>query len=87
MEAGAVTDRVTAGLPKPAAPAARMPRRNFIDEHIFGKMERDGIPHAPLATDQEFFRRVMLDLTGRIPSPAEVRDFLADTVAGQTRAV
>ena len=41
-------------------------------------MERDGIPHAPLATDQEFFRRVTLDLTGRIPTPAEVLSFLGD---------
>ena len=77
--AGTVTARVTSGLPQPAAPTGRMPRRNFVDEFIFGKMERDKIPHAPLATDQEFLRRVMLDLTGRIPSPAEVRDFLADT--------
>jgi hypothetical protein len=41
-------------------------------------MQREGIPHAPLATDQEFLRRVMLDLTGRIPTPVEVREFLAD---------
>ena len=41
------------------------------------KMERDRIPHAPLATGQEFLRRVMLDLTGTIPTPTEVREFLA----------
>ena len=41
-------------------------------------MRRDGIPNAPLANDQEFLRRVTLDLTGRIPSPADVREFLAD---------
>jgi hypothetical protein len=77
-DAGTVTARVTAGLPPAAAAMGRMPRRNFIDEFIFGKMERDKIPHAPLATDQEFLRRVMLDLTGRIPSPSDVREFLAD---------
>lgn len=70
------SDRVTAHLPKPAAgPVAP---RNFIDEEIFGKMKRDGIPHAPLATDLEFLRRVRLDLTGKIPTPTEVREFLAD---------
>jgi hypothetical protein len=53
----------------------------FIDEQIFGKMQREGIPHAPLATDQEFLRRVMLDLTGRIPTPGEVREFLAGNAA------
>jgi hypothetical protein len=78
--AGTVTDRVMAGLTAPAA-GPRLAPRNFIDEQIFGKMQREGIPHAPLATDQEFLRRVMLDLTGRIPTPVEVREFLADQAA------
>lgn len=78
VEAGALTDRVTAGLPPLAGSQARLKPRNFIDTQIFGKMQRDGIPNAPLATDQEFIRRVMLDLTGRIPAPSEVREFLAD---------
>src|SRR5690349_1524354 len=80
VDAGAVTQRVTAGLPAPASTGPLVPR-NYIDTYIFGKMERDRIPHAPLAPDQEFLRRVMLDLTGQIPTPAEVRDFLADTSA------
>jgi hypothetical protein len=80
VDAGALTDRLTAGLPAPAAGPSLTPR-NFIDEQIFGKMQREGIPHAPLANDQEFLRRVMLDLTGRIPTPAEVREFLADNAA------
>ena len=42
-------------------------------------MEHDGIPHAGLSTDAEFLRRVHLDLTGRLPEPAAVRKFLADT--------
>ena len=58
---------------------APMPRRNFIDEHIFGRMERDGIVPAPLSTDQEFLRRVFLDLTGRIPTADQVSAFLSDT--------
>ena len=81
VDAGARTERLAGGLPRAAAPAERIPRRNFIDEHVFGKMERDGVPHAPIATDQEFFRRVTLDLTGRIPTSAEVREFLRDTSA------
>lgn len=56
-----------------------LPRKNLIDEHIFGKMQRDRIPHAPLTSDTEFLRRVTLDLTGRIPSPETVRKFAADT--------
>ena len=40
-------------------------------------MERDGIPYAALSSDTEFFRRIHLDLTGRIPDSEEVRRFVA----------
>ncbi|MCS7026617.1 MAG: DUF1549 and DUF1553 domain-containing protein [Bryobacteraceae bacterium] len=76
-DVGALTERVA-----PSGRAiARLPLapRNYIDEHIFGKMKRDGVPHAPLSNDYEFVRRVTLDLTGRIPTASEVRSFVADT--------
>jgi len=65
------------------AALAPVARRNFIDEQIFGKIERDGIPHAPMADDREFIRRVTLDLTGRLPSTTDLRDFLADNTPGK----
>jgi hypothetical protein len=71
--------RLTETIAGTAAASSPVARRNFIDEHIFSKMERDNVPHAPLATDYEFLRRVSLDLTGRIPSSAEIREFVADT--------
>lgn len=74
---GARTEILTAAFERPTG--SPVLRRNFIDDHIFGKMERDRIPHASLATDREFIRRVRFDLTGRIPSPEEIRDFLADS--------
>ncbi|MBI4907424.1 MAG: DUF1553 domain-containing protein [Acidobacteria bacterium] len=61
-----------------AASMARVPRRNYIDEHIFGRMEKDRVPHAPLAGDEEFARRAYIDATGRIPSVEDVTAFLAD---------
>src|SRR5262245_55917756 len=60
---------------------APLPRRNLIDEYIFARMEREGIRPAPLSSDEEFLRRTYLDLTGRIPSPGELRAFLSDTNA------
>lgn len=57
---------------------ASMPRKNFIDDAIFGKMAEAGVKSAPLATDAEFVRRIYLDLTGRVPSPTDVRRFLSD---------
>ena len=58
--------------------AAEMPRRNFIDDAIFGKLQQAGVASARLSTDEEFLRRVSFDLTGHPPSVAQVREFVAD---------
>ena len=76
--AEAVTSQA-AGLRPVAASEAPVARRNFIDEELFSKMERDGVPHAGLAGDGEFLRRVHIDLVGRIPTLEEVLAFEADT--------
>jgi hypothetical protein len=55
-----------------------LPVANFIDTHIAAKLEKDGIVPAKVAGDAEFLRRVTVDLTGTIPSPADVDSFLAD---------
>src|SRR2546425_5972553 len=81
LDAGAATERLAGSLPRGAVKSDPVPHRSFIDDRVFGRMQKDGIPHAPLATDQEFFRRVTLDLTGRIPSAADLRAFLADNSA------
>ena len=75
-DTNALTEEVSRLLPD--RPRIEVKRNNYIDDHVFGKMERDKIPHAGLAGDQEFLRRVYLDLTGRIPSSEVVREFLAD---------
>ena len=60
--------------------------RNFIDDEIFNKLASAKIQPARLSTDEEFFRRINLDLTGRIPSPDDVRAFVANTDAGKRDA-
>lgn len=52
--------------------------RGTIDVEIFGKMAADGVVPTERSTDAEFLRRVMLDLTGRIPATADLTAFLAD---------
>jgi hypothetical protein len=49
---------------------------NFIDQQLFTKMIDDGVKPAARSTDEEFLRRVYIDVTGRIPSPEEARAFL-----------
>lgn len=80
-----IYERVTAisgKLPRAASSAqAAPPLRSFIDVEIFGRLAGLGITPARLSTDEEFMRRIQLDLTGRIPSSAEARAFLADRSA------
>jgi hypothetical protein len=78
-EASRLTQTLAPALPGAVASSAPIPRRNFIDEHIFGRIERDNIPHAPVASDEEFLRRAYLDAIGFLPTPEKVRSFVADT--------
>lgn len=79
-----LTDEVTGQLEMTAqglvAPQD-IPRQNFIDNHIFDRIAQAGIASAPLCTDEQFIRRVTLDLTGRTPTPEAVTAFLASTSA------
>src|SRR5262245_25260828 len=75
-EAGQLTDAVSGVLPRPVQSSRPPARKNYIDEHIFGRMERDGIPHAGIADDEEFVRRAFLDATGLLPEPQKLRAFL-----------
>ncbi len=81
-----LSDQTEALASQAADPARAVPLANFIDARIFGKLEREGLPHAPLADDATFFRRLHLDLTGRIPSGAEARAFVEDA-APEKRAM
>jgi hypothetical protein len=52
--------------------------RNLIDRHVFAKLKLLEIEPSANCSDATFLRRVTLDLTGRLPDPADIRDFLAD---------
>jgi hypothetical protein len=52
-------------------------RRNYIDEFVYSKLQKLNIVPSPRSTDAEFLRRVCLDLTGTLPPPNRVREFLA----------
>src|SRR5713101_3694045 len=73
-ELSRLTEAVAHSLPSAATRPITI--NNYIDEFIFAKIRRDHIPHAELCSDSEFLRRVSLDLTGRLPEPEKIRDFV-----------
>ena len=76
---------IVAGLFAFAAPsrhrAVRSPFGNDVDAEIYARLAGAGIEPAALAGDEEFLRRIHVDLTGTIPTASEVDAFLADTAA------
>ncbi len=56
-----------------------LPRQNFVDEHVWNKLQALNITASEPIDDAKYLRRVYLDLIGRLPTPAESRQFLADT--------
>jgi hypothetical protein len=54
------------------------PENNFVDHHAFQKLEQLQILPSELCTDEEFVRRVYLDVIGILPTPGETATFLTD---------
>jgi hypothetical protein len=55
--------------------------RTLVDRHTLNKWRQLGIVPSELCTDEQFIRRVSLDVTGTLPTPAQVRAFLDDKAA------
>jgi hypothetical protein len=76
-EPGASATGVSGNSKTPVADAPGSPK-NFIDEKLAAKWRDLGLAPSPLASDEEFFRRLHLDAIGTLPTPDEVKKFLAD---------
>lgn len=60
-----------------AQPSIPMP--THIDKLVAQKWKKLGLVPSKLSDDSMFLRRVSIDITGTLPTPDEIRDFLADS--------
>ncbi|MCA9030538.1 MAG: DUF1549 domain-containing protein [Planctomycetaceae bacterium] len=63
----------------PLSARAETPVAEQIDKWVSEKWQAAKVTPAPLLNDGLYLRRVMLDLAGRIPTVAELRDYEADS--------
>ncbi len=56
-----------------------VPTSTTIDQLVVAKLRKLGIVPADRCSDEEFLRRASLDVTGTLPTAAEVTTFMADT--------
>ena len=59
-------------------PFPEMQAAGKIDEAVYAKLKELGIPPSDLCSDQEFLRRVYLDVIGTLPTAEQAQAFLAD---------
>jgi len=57
---------------------AALPVHNEIDTHLYARLQKLGLVPSELCTDAEFIRRASLDAIGTLPTPEQVREFVAD---------
>jgi hypothetical protein len=53
--------------------------KTVVDQFTQKKWRELGIVPSDLCTDEQFIRRVSLDITGTLPKPDQIKKFLADT--------
>ncbi len=55
---------------------SKLPRKNFIDELVYAKLQRIATEPSTPVDDATFMRRVYTDLIGRLPTVHEAHEFL-----------
>jgi hypothetical protein len=64
-------------------PDWQFPPQTVVDNFTSKKWKELGLVPSPTSSDETFIRRIYLDLTGTLPTPKQVTDFLADKDAAK----
>ena len=68
-------------VPTPTKPGFQYPKLqevNYIDREVHAKIRPMNVVPSELSTDAEFLRRLYVDTIGSLPTPDDVRTFVAD---------
>jgi hypothetical protein len=76
------TFRATVPLDAPT-PAYSFAAQTLVDRYTQSKWQQLGLVPSEACTDAQFIRRAALDITGTLPTPAEVTSFVADKDPGK----
>jgi hypothetical protein len=71
-----ISVRLTYLEPKKGFQWSNPPANNYVDQHVFSKLKMLSILPSDLCTDQEFVRRVYMDVCGVLPTSEETKAFL-----------
>src|SRR5260370_28537394 len=72
-----ITFRATVPLGQ-KVPDYQFPAQTVVDQFTAKKWKDLGLVPSPVATDEAFVRRLYLDLTGTLPTPKQVTEFVND---------
>jgi WD40 repeat protein len=64
---------------------AALPVNNYIDRLAYAQFRKLALLPSDLCSDAEFLRRSSLDVIGMLPTPQQVREFLADEDPGKRK--
>ncbi|HXY37125.1 MAG TPA: DUF1549 domain-containing protein [Planctomycetaceae bacterium] len=57
----------------------KVAENNYIDTHVHNKLKKLRIQPSPVCSDEDFLRRVTIDVTGTLPTVDEFNRFMKDT--------
>ncbi|MEE2686511.1 MAG: DUF1549 domain-containing protein [Planctomycetota bacterium] len=58
---------------------------NYVDTHVYAKLQQVKVLASDVCTDEDFLRRIFIDLTGLPPTSDQIRDFLENELESRLK--